>query len=262
MPSRGEAAVRGETPCHTGWVGRCYFRLAEHLYTSWAWAFDPLTTIASFGAFPRWRRAALPLLTGRDILEVGHGSGELLVELTRAGLASVGLDNSAPMHRLAGRRLARAGITVPRVMGDARALPFKAGTFDTVVATFPTDFARCPEALAGFSRVLRRGRSPAVILVGPYLDSTWSPFRALLRALLGTSPEDLLHQHVEASEAAGFQMEVNYMSGRLLRVPILVASEASTTDSSTTRFHATPTRREDLRCTRRMRVRARKGKVQ
>jgi ubiquinone/menaquinone biosynthesis C-methylase UbiE len=83
-----------------------------------------------------WRRVAGE--GGGAVLELGAGTGRLLVPLARAGLEMVGLDRSAPMLARAQARLRR----LPRarrpavVQGDIRALPFAAGTFQTVLAPY------------------------------------------------------------------------------------------------------------------------------
>ena len=51
-------------------------------------------------------RAALPFVNGRNILEIGHGPGHLLLELSQQGKFVVGLDLSPYMGRMAQRTIA------------------------------------------------------------------------------------------------------------------------------------------------------------
>jgi ubiquinone/menaquinone biosynthesis C-methylase UbiE len=85
---------------------------------------------------PFWRRIGLAA-RGR-LLELGCGTGRISVPLARAGVKIVGIDRSGPMlARAAARgRRARRGGFVELVRGDIRALPFRSGEFDTVVAPY------------------------------------------------------------------------------------------------------------------------------
>jgi ubiquinone/menaquinone biosynthesis C-methylase UbiE len=89
---------------------------------------------------------------GRDVLEVGCGTGLILKEIVRDARRAVGVDLSAGM--LSGSR--GRGLAV--VQGDVTALPFASGTFDAVCA-----FKILPHvpdlktALAEMSRLLRPG---------------------------------------------------------------------------------------------------------
>lgn len=128
------------------------FRL---LYNELAWSYDAVSWLASRGAWRDWQRAALPHVNGPDALEIGHGPGHLLLALRRAGLRVVGLELSPFMLRLARRRLARAGLLTPLARARAEALPFAPACFDTVLATFPTDYVLAAETLTAVARVLK-----------------------------------------------------------------------------------------------------------
>jgi ubiquinone/menaquinone biosynthesis C-methylase UbiE len=139
------------------------------LYDRLAWLFGPVAHCVSGGNWQAWGRTSLDYLTPGRVLELAHGPGHLLLALARAGYRPVGLDRSAPMGRQAARRLRRAGLAVPLVRAEAQALPFRSGSFDEVVATFPTDYIFDPETLREVARVTS-GRGRLVIVVGAQPD--------------------------------------------------------------------------------------------
>jgi ubiquinone/menaquinone biosynthesis C-methylase UbiE len=116
---------------------RFFFRL---LYNEFARAYDLVAWLVSLGRWKAWGRTTLHHLRGTQVLELGHGPGHLLVALQRRGYDPVGLDLSVNMGRQARRLLDRAGLPAPLVRARAQALPFRDASFDTVVATFPTEF--------------------------------------------------------------------------------------------------------------------------
>jgi len=131
---------------------RLFFRL---LYDEFAWAYDLVAWLVSLGHWKAWGRATLPHLRGAHVLELGHGPGHLLVTLKQRGFDPVGLDLSRRMGYRAQTRLRRASLSVPVLQAQAQALPFNDLTFDTIVATFPTDFILAPATRHEVMRILR-----------------------------------------------------------------------------------------------------------
>ncbi|MBP2145143.1 ubiquinone/menaquinone biosynthesis C-methylase UbiE [Methanofollis sp. W23] len=70
-----------------------------------------------------------PLVPGARVLELGCGNGKTLSGLTGHGATVVGLDLARGAVALAAR-----STSAHLVVGDARRLPFPAGSFDTVCA--------------------------------------------------------------------------------------------------------------------------------
>jgi ubiquinone/menaquinone biosynthesis C-methylase UbiE len=141
--------------------GRLWWRLVNFgfrlLYNEMAWTYDAVSWVVSLGQWRRWQLAALPHLHGRDVLEIAHGPGHLLLEMKRQSYRVTGLDLSPWMGRRAGHRLRRAGLPATLVRGEAQSLPFAPASFDAVLSTFPTEFVIWPETLAAVHRVLRPG---------------------------------------------------------------------------------------------------------
>ncbi len=71
-------------------------------------------------------------IAGRNILDVGAGTGRLAVELARRGAIVTALDISGEMLKV----LARKSKYVRLAVGEAEDLSFPAGAFDWVLAVF------------------------------------------------------------------------------------------------------------------------------
>lgn len=117
--------------------------------------YDLLNRLMTLGLDRTWRRrtvSSLQLAVGARVADVGCGTGDLLVELDRAGLVGVGIDLSLGMLA-AGRRSG-----APLVQGDAGALPFPNRCFDGVVTGFALrNFVRPRAVFDELARVLRPG---------------------------------------------------------------------------------------------------------
>lgn len=144
-----------------------YVRLVRwafaRFYHEFAWTYDTVAALVSAGHWRDWALAALPELRGR-VLELGCGTGNLQRALAERNHTAVGLDASPTMLALTRARLARAGRAAPLLRADARALPLAAARFDTLVATFPSEYIADPATLREARRVLRPGGRLVVIL--------------------------------------------------------------------------------------------------
>jgi len=141
------------------------------------------STIPFAGQWRVWQRLALPRLRGHEVLEVGCGIGDLLVDMTRAGHHCQGIDRSPQMVAATRTRLARSGLDdqVDVYEGSVQALPFGDASFDSVVSTFPTEYIADPAALREIARVLRPG-GRLIVIIGANLLPV-GPLRFLLTLL-------------------------------------------------------------------------------
>ena len=152
-------------------------------------------------AVDRLLELALPATAPpRRVLDVGFGTGALLARLAGifpcADLA--GVDLAPGMVLAARRRPIRAWLG----LGDAEALPFRAGTFDMVVSTSTFQWLpRLGRALGEASRVLAPGGTLAIAFFGgETLHELLGAWRA---ALPGTTPDHTHRFHAERDLAAG-----------------------------------------------------------
>jgi demethylmenaquinone methyltransferase / 2-methoxy-6-polyprenyl-1,4-benzoquinol methylase len=125
--------------------------------------YDLLNRLMTGGRDVAWRKLAVREATRHvnpataSILDIATGTGDLALELERAGVASVvGLDFSAPMLREAERKALErpeGPSLVSWVQGDAMALPFAADTFDAVTVGF--GLRNMPDYLGALREVVR-----------------------------------------------------------------------------------------------------------
>jgi ubiquinone/menaquinone biosynthesis C-methylase UbiE len=139
------------------------------LYHQFAFTYDAVAWCVSLGQWQLWARTALKRVRGQRVLEIGHGPGHLLIALTQSGHHPIGIDLSPQMIRLARKNIRHAGVNASQVQCRVQALPFRSGTFDSVVSTFPTDYIVDPATVREVQRVTnKQGR--LIVVVGAQLS--------------------------------------------------------------------------------------------
>jgi ubiquinone/menaquinone biosynthesis C-methylase UbiE len=152
------------------------------------------------------RRWACSRATGRT-LELAIGTGLNLPEYPDDA-AVTGIDLTPEMLEQARRRAVDLRRRVELCEGDAQALPFPDGAFDTVLATY----AMCsvpdlPQAIAEAKRVLRSGGR--LILVDHVRSSVPPLFwlQRLMELAPSRTQDELTRRPIEQVRAAGFTIE-------------------------------------------------------
>ncbi len=98
------------------------------------------------------------LAAGEDLLDIACGTGQLTIPAARAGANATGLDLAEEWIEQARNRAAAENLDVRFDVGDAEALPYDDGRFDTVISLIGVMFAPRPEvATAEMVRVCRPG---------------------------------------------------------------------------------------------------------
>jgi SAM-dependent methyltransferase len=147
-----------------------------------AWSEDPLTARArsvwtagdflpiaqSFAPGAEEFIARLALRQGESVLDVACGTGNLAIPAARAGARVTGIDIAPNLIAEARLEARSAGLTMAFEVGNAEALPYGDGQFDTTVTMFGAMFAYRPaRAAAELLRVTR----PA----GRVAMANWTP---------------------------------------------------------------------------------------
>jgi SAM-dependent methyltransferase len=224
----------------------------ERFYREFAWTYDTVAALVSAGQWRAWTLTALPYLYG-SILELGCGTGNLQRALAeRSGQPGVvGFDASAQMIALARLKIERGGGRALMVRGDARALPFPPASFDTLVATFPSEYIAARATLDEAQRVLRPGGRVVIVLgarlagAGLYQrlvdlayrltlqrtprDAPAQPLRAaLVGASDGSTPplDPFLRQLIQGLAVAGFKLQDQWIDAPGSQVYLIVGSRA------------------------------------
>jgi ubiquinone/menaquinone biosynthesis C-methylase UbiE len=147
-----------------------------------AWSEDPLTARAravwtggdflpiarSFAPGAAEFIARLELGSGESVLDVACGTGNLAIPAAKAGARVSGIDIAPNLIAQARIEARTAGCAVAFEVGDAEALPYLDGQFDTTVTMFGAMFAYRPaRAATELLRVTRSGGRVAM--------ANWTP---------------------------------------------------------------------------------------
>lgn len=194
---------------------RLFYKL---LYHPFAFTYDLVAAVVSFGKWKDWVFSIIPFIEGTRILELGHGPGHLQRILLDRGLTPVAMDESAQMGMLARRRL---GSPHKLTRAIAQNIPFAAESFDSIISTFPTEYIFDPQTLSEARRVLRNG-GRLIVLPAAFPSSG---FLKWLFKVTGETPsalDDVLKEKISKPfTQANFNTEVRTVevkSGNLLIV--------------------------------------------
>ena len=128
--------------------------------------YDLLNRVLSAGIDVRWRRRCIDAVSGRDVLDVCSGTGDLLIEYLRRDPArrGLGVDLSTEMLARGKGKLAARALAGRMAAGDAERLPVRDRAFDAVTVAFGIRNVGDPKAaLAEMHRVLRPGGRAAIL---------------------------------------------------------------------------------------------------
>ena len=152
-----------------------FFRL---LYHQFAWSYDLVAAIVSFGKWKDWVRSIVKYLEPVSTLELGFGPGHLQSYLLSRKYPIYGVDLSPQMCQIASHRLKSDGLSKNISCATSTALPFPDNSFRQAIATFPSEYILFPETLTEVRRVLKPG-GKLVILAMARLTGRTIPERIM-----------------------------------------------------------------------------------
>lgn len=141
------------------------------MFAGIAGRYDLLNHVLSLNIDKRWRRAVSRELSAvladeaAIVLDVACGTGDLSLELERAGKAQiVGTDFCRPMLTVAGEKVGSSGLSLPLIESDAMELPFADASFDAVTIAFGLrNLPNFEKGLVELRRVLKPGGRIAIL---------------------------------------------------------------------------------------------------
>jgi ubiquinone/menaquinone biosynthesis C-methylase UbiE len=197
-----------------------------HFYHSLAWSYDLVAATVSLGRWNDWVLTTLKYIEGPQVLELGFGPGHLQAALQNRGWQVYGLDESRQMSRQAARRLSKSGSPLTLLRGYAQSLPFNE-YFNSVVATFPSEYIADPHTLSEIRRVLVPG-GKLVVLPMAWIGGRKPLERAAawLFQVTGESARDMksFEDHVKVPFInAGFEVRVELVEIRASTLLYVIA---------------------------------------
>ncbi len=155
------------------WMKKLLEVFYKLLYNQFSWTYDAVAWLVSVGHWNDWVFTILPKLAGQRILELGPGPGHLQRQAAQRGINIYGLDLSPTMARQSANRMRKAGLTAKITNGDGQHIPYAAGSFDQVIATFPAEYLFQAHTVREIHRVLTpRGK----LLILPFASLAGTSF--------------------------------------------------------------------------------------
>ena len=143
------------------------------LYHEFAWAYDFVAWLVSWGQWRNWTQSILQFIKGTSVLELGHGPGHLANAMDPT-ITYFGIDQSRQMSRIAQRNANRHSSRLNWIRAEAENIPFVNHSFETVIATFPSEYIFQPATLKSCSRILKPDGELIILLGVKFTSANFS----------------------------------------------------------------------------------------
>lgn len=200
-------------------TAKVYIQLTEKLYSTYAWAYEFIAWTVSIGLWKKWRLDTLEYLRPGNVLEIGFGTGALLVEMRRRGYDVAGLELSQQMLRITKRRSKRENTDVKILRASAEYIPFPDNCFRNILATFPSNYIYLECTLKEIMRVL--AEDGCVILVGFGVVFKSGIRRWLIGWFLNKGNQTFVELFCHRAKDFGFLTDLIYHQGESYILPIV-----------------------------------------
>lgn len=137
------------------------------LYHQLSWSYDVAAWLVSLGNWSQWTEAGLSFLHTPNVLEIGFGPGHLLDKMAALGIKCIGIDASQQMCTKAVKNIASCNDYAQSpiiVRGSSFSLPFPDRLFNSVIATFPSNYIFNHDTFKEAARVLVPGGNLIIVL--------------------------------------------------------------------------------------------------
>lgn len=202
------------------WFLKSYIWAAEHLYHKFAWAYDIVAWLVSFGNWSKWRRDVLSYLDEGKILEIGFGTGSLLVTMKREGCEVYGLEPSPQMIKVTLHRMKKEKINLPILQARAQEIPFPDNSLLNIISTFPSGYIFDDGTLNEIARVLAVGGRVLITGFGVCFNSVLKNW--LTGWFLNGGSEIFITRFCQKAEEFGFHSMVIQHQGDSYILPIII----------------------------------------
>lgn len=210
------------------WLSQLYAWACECLYHELAWGYDSVSWIVSAGRWGAWRRAALTHVvraeTASKTLEIGFGTGELLIEAAQQERTIIGLELSPAMHAVTAKKLRRKALQIPCVQASALQMPFASNSFNNIISTFPTPYILNPATLSECQRILAPGGRLIIVGLWTTIDHAW--LAKLLPLFYGMANQDFVTAIDQRLAAVGLRAQCLEHADGFVRVGIVIAEKS------------------------------------
>lgn len=128
--------------------------LLKSIYSIFSQFYDSISWFVSKGKWGKWQSYAIGKIRGKKVLDLGCGTGSLLLQVKHRGYLVFGLDQSKDMLAVCLKKSQKYKTKLNIIRGNMEKAPIKDNAIDTVIVTFPTSDILLPTFFHEVYRIL------------------------------------------------------------------------------------------------------------